>query len=188
MELMNVINARRSIRAYKPDPVKREAIDEMLQAAVQAPSAMNAQPWAFGVITDRRLLDRYSDRTKTFLLSKVGEWPGLERFREHFVNPDYHIFYNAPALIIIYAKAASHIAQIDCALAAENLMLTACDMGLGSCWIGFATEVLNASEAKKELGVPEEYTAIAPIIVGYPDGQPPERERNRPEVIYWKTA
>jgi len=188
MELMNVINARRSIRAYKPDAVRREAIDELLQAAVQAPSGMNAQPWAFGVITDRTLLRTYSERTKTFLLAKIAEWPWLERYREHFVNPDYSVFYNAPALVIIYAKAVSPIAQIDCTLAAENLMLTACDMGLGTCWIGFATDVLNSPEAKQELGVPEEYAVVAPIIVGHPDGPPPEREKNPPEVIFWKTA
>jgi nitroreductase len=164
--------------------VSREAIDKLLHAAVQAPTGMNAQPWAFGVIQDKETLRNYSDRTKTFLLGKIAEWPWLERYREHFVNPGYSVFYSAPALVVIYAKAASHIAQIDCALAAENLILTACDMGLGSCWIGFATEVLNASEAKKELGVPEEYTAIAPIIVGYPDGPPPEREKNPPEVIF----
>lgn len=186
MELMEAIGKRRSIRAYKPDAVSREAIDRLLDAAVQAPSAMNTQPWVFGVIQDSSTLQKYSERTKAFLLGKIAEWPWIERYREYFEDPDYSIFYNAPTLVVIYAKAISPIAQIDCTLAAENLMLAATDMGLGTCWIGFATEVLNSPEAKKELGVPEEYTVIAPIIVGYPDGPPPEREKNPPEVIYRK--
>lgn len=184
MEFMEVINKRRSIRSYKPDGVSRETIDKLLHAAVQAPSAMNGQPWVFGVIQDRGMLQAYSERTKAFLLGKVAEWPWLEPFKGYFEDPNYSIFYNAPALVIIYGKAESHVSLIDCTLAAENLMLSATDMGLGTCWIGFATEVLNSADAKKELGVPDEYSVIAPIIVGHPDGPPTDRERNAPQVVF----
>lgn len=186
MELMEAIRARRSFRAYKTDPVSRETIELLLQAAVLAPSGMNQQPWAFGVVTDQTLLKSYSDRVKKMLLGKMTEWPWLERYRDLFTNPDYSVFYNAPALVVIYGLIQSPIAQTDCTLAAENLMLAAADVGLGTCWIGFATELLSSQEVKGSLGVPSEYSVVAPIIVGYPDGPPPDREKNPPEVLFWK--
>jgi len=186
MELMDAIRARRSVRAYKPDPVTKEMIQRLLDAAVLAPTGMNAQPWAFGVIQDADRLKDYSERTKAFLLSMVDEWAWLAPYAEHFANPEYSVFYNAPALVVIYAKNATPLAQMDCTLAAENLMLAACDMGLGTCWIGFSAFVLSSPEAKQALGVPEDYVAIAPIIVGYPAAPVPMPEKDPPEIVYWK--
>ncbi|MBP6963482.1 MAG: nitroreductase family protein [Armatimonadetes bacterium] len=186
MELMDAIRARRSFRAYKTDPVSRETIERLLEAAVLAPSGMNQQPWAFGVVTDRTLLKSYSDSVKKLLLGKMKEWPWLERYRDLFANPDYSVFYNAPALVVVYGLTESPIARTDCTLAAENLMLAAADAGLGTCWIGFATELLDSQEVKVSLGVPAEYSAIAPIIVGIPDGPPPDREREAARVLFWK--
>lgn len=186
MELMEAIETRRSVRAYKSQPVEEEKIRRLLHAAVQAPSGMNAQPWAFGVIQDGTRLKEYSEGVKKLLLSKVNEWTWLDRYVEYFRDPNYDIFYNAPALVVIYSKNPTPLSGIDCTLAAENLMLAACGMGLGTCWIGFATELLNQPEVKKDLGVPEEYSTVAPIIVGYPDGPIPEREKNPPEIVYWR--
>lgn len=186
MELMEAIRKRRSVRSYKPDAVGREKIETLLDAAVHAPSAMNAQPRAFGVIEDKATLGKYSERTKAFLLSKMEEWPWLANYKPYFENPEYNVFYHAPALVVIYAKNNAPVSGIDCTLAAENLMLAAADMGLGTCWIGFATWILDTPEAKKELGVPEEYTAVAPIIVGYPGDDNPPTEKNPPEIVYWK--
>lgn len=186
MELMEAIKTRRSVRSYKPDAVDRQSIDRLLDAAVHAPSGMNIQPWAFGVIQDTETLKDYSERIKAFLLGNVDAMPWLAQYQDFFNAPNYHVFYNAPTLIVIYAKATNPISQIDCTLAAENLMLAACDMGMGTCWIGFANDFLNQAEIKRELGVPEEYSVVAPIIVGYPDGPIPPRERNAAEVIYWK--
>lgn len=185
MELMQVIEKRRSIRKYKPQQVEQDKIQKLLHAAVQAPTAMNEQPWAFGVIQEQDVLARYNEKTKAFLLSKLNEWPWLTRLEERLRNPEYNVFYNAPTLIVIYAKNDSSMAQIDCCLAAENLILTACDMGLGTCWIGLSHPTLNAPEVKTELGVPQDYVVVAPIIVGYPDGDPPLVERRPPELLYW---
>jgi nitroreductase len=73
----------------------------------------------------------------------------------------------------------------DCWLAAENLMLMACGLGLGTCPIGFAVPILNTPEVKRELGIPAEYEVVAPIAVGFPRGFTPPVSRRPPEIIAW---
>jgi len=186
MELMDAIKTRRSVREYTPDAVDRKTIEELLLAAVQAPSGMNTQPWAFGVITGADVLREYGARAKDAMMSVVGDQDWTAPFRERMTNPEFSMFYGAPALVVIYAKPTGPVAEIDCHLAAENLMLAACGKGLGSCWIGFASFLFNSPEAKAELGVPEDYKAVAPIIIGRPAGPVPPVEKNPPEVLFWK--
>ena len=83
-------------------------------------------------------------------------------------KPEFNIFYNAPALVIIYGDTSSHWRDYDCTMVAYNLMLLAEEDGLGSCWIGFAHRIFDMEEIKRELKVPEEYSLVAPIIVGHP--------------------
>lgn len=186
MELMDAIKARRSMRAYKPDAVTKEMIQRLLDAAVLAPTGMNAQPWAFGIIQDKAKLDDLDERSKQFMLDSMETQHWVRQYEQNFRDPNYHVFYGAPALLVIYTKNASPISRIDCCLAAENLMLAACDLGLGTCWIGFSHGLLDQPELKHELGVPEEYQVAAPIIVGYPAGPVPMPEKNPPEIVYWK--
>jgi nitroreductase len=62
---------------------------------------MNSEPWAFVVVRDRRLLRRLSDRAKLHLLPAHGADPRIERYRDALADPDFEIFYGAPALIVI---------------------------------------------------------------------------------------
>lgn len=186
MNLIKAISTRRSVRNYTAQKVAKESIDILLNSAIQAPSASNSQPWAFAVIQDADLLKRYSDKSKNFLLALSDEQPLLAKYRGMLSNTDFNIFYNASTLVIIYAKPEGLHAEGDCCLAAQNLMLTAHDQGLGTCWIGFAVSLLNQPEIKAELGVPKEYTVVAPIIVGYPQGAIPQLLRKEPEILAWR--
>lgn len=98
--------------------------------------------------------------------------------REHLENPDFHIFYHAPALIVISASSGDWAVE-DASLAAENLMLAAYARGLGSCWIGFAQRWLETEEGRKAIGVPQDFVPVAPIIVGHPAAPMPPVPRNR---------
>lgn len=98
-------------------------------------------------------------------------------------NPDFNIFYHAPALIVISAPDGPWIVE-DCALAAENLMLAACAAGLGTCWIGFAQGWLATAEGKSVLKLLDGLVPVAPIIVGYPKDGIPAVPR-KPAVIDW---
>lgn len=105
-------------------------------------------------------------------------------FQEILNNPKFHIFYHAPALILISSVAESHWTVENCALAAENLMLSARAAGLGTCWIGFAQTWLETAEGKAALNLPAAYVPVAPIIVGHPKSAPPPVPRKEPD-IHW---
>lgn len=186
MELLEAINSRRSIRSYTSAKVDKATIEKLLNAAVQAPSAMNSQPWAYAVIQNAALLKEYSDRSKQLLLTALDKVPLLNKYKPAFENPGFNIFYNAESLVIIFAKPGATHSTVDCCLAAQNFMLAAHSQNLGTCWIGFAQSFLNLPETKQELGIPAEYEAIAPIIIGYPEVKPPAVPKKAPEILFWK--
>jgi nitroreductase len=187
MEFRDVIYGRRSVRAYEQRSVEDLLLNALVDAAIQAPSAVNEQPWAFTVITDQVLLQRISNGAKTYLLQTSALGMGPSRFRDQLSDPDFHIFYHAPALILISAIGATPWAVEDCALAAQNLMLSAYANGLGSCWIGFAQHWLQTPDGRAMLDLPNHYVPVAPIIVGYPKATP-DRVKRRPPTVKWKTG
>lgn len=187
MNLKDAIYNRRSVRSFTLQPVEREKIETLLDFATQAPSAMNAQPWAFAIIQDRNLLRDYSTRVKEYILNNFDKYPFLEKYKAAFENPVYNIFYNANCLIIIYAKPEHLYAHEDCCLAAQNIMLTAPTLGLGSCSIGFARPFLDFPEFRKEFSIPEDYVAITPIAIGYPKREVPAPGRKEPDILFWQT-
>lgn len=187
MSALDAIYARRSVRSYRTSAVDRRLIQGLLDAAVQAPTAVHEEPWAFAVIQDRETLRRLSDAALRTLKEREHgvHLPGAGS--RHFTLPE-NVFYDAGTLIVIYGKPLGPFVAADCWLAAENLMLAARAMGMGTCVIGLAAEALNAPEWKKELNVPAGLTAYAPIIVGEPAGETPAAGRREPEVLSWKTG
>jgi nitroreductase len=182
MDVIKTIYHRRSVRSYKPDVVSREIIDELIAAAVQAPSAMNLQPWAFIVVEGRELLSDYAERAKQHLLASMTPQSPLDRYRDQLAEPSFDIFYGAPALVVIAATSDTAQSADDCCMAAQNLMLLACNKGLGTCCIGFARPWLNLSNVKDELGLPRRYAPVLAIVIGYPSGVTPPVPRKVPEV------
>ncbi len=181
MSVMDAIYKRRSVRSYQPQTVQRDVITALLSAAVQAPTALHGEPWAFAVIQDHGLLREISDSAKQSISPEMHQ-----RLPDRIKAPDFNVFYNAGTLIIIYARQGEPFAMADCWLAAENLMLAACAMGLGSCVIGLALEALNTPQWKQKLGVAGDMTAHVPIILGVPEGETPSVLRKEPELMVWK--
>jgi nitroreductase len=170
--ILKNIYARHSVRAYAQTPVDNATIQILLDAAVHAPTAMHEEPWAFVVVQAPALLQRVSDLAKPIFAEDVRyrNAHGTGHSFEHFTRADFNIFYNANTLIVICAKPSGPFIVADCWLAAENLMLAAQAIGLGSCVIGSAVAALNIHKMKSTLGIPDEYSAIAPIVVGIPSG------------------
>ena len=186
--VFEAILARRTVRAFTPDKPSRHAIQTLLEAAVRAPTAMHEEPWAFVVVQNRQTLKQLSDRAKPIFIEEMRHRnaQGVRHSFEHFARNDFDMFHGANTLLIICAKPLSPFVVADCWLAAENLMLAACDMGLGSCVIGSAVSVLNIHMVKTELGIPAEYSVIAPIVVGVPLEETVATPRKEPLVLSWK--
>jgi len=187
MSVFEAILARRSVRAYGPQALERATIQTLLEAVVRAPTAMHEEPWAFAVVQDKQVLEKLSDRAKPIFVEEARRrqaQSGGHSF-EIFSRPDFNIFYDAGTLIVICAKPLGPFVSADCWLGAENLMLAACSMGLGTCVIGSALTALNIPEVKTQLGIAAEFSAVAPIIVGVPQGATAATSRREPRILSW---
>lgn len=185
MNVTEAIAARRSVRAFTRQQVEEPVLRALLRAAVQAPSAMNTQPWVFAVVQDAGQLKRYSDGAKRLLLAREPHTRKISRYAELLSSKDFNVFYDATTLVAIGADEPSDYSQADCWLAAATLMLAATEAKLGTCCIGFAIPLLNAPEVKKELGFGPHAVVAAPIIVGYPSTEPAAVPRYDPRVASW---
>jgi len=184
MDIHEAINGRRAVRSFTAEPVERETIARLIDAAVRAPNAINQQPWTFTVVRDAALLDRISDAARRHMLASGGEGELPPRLRDELSDPHFQIFYHAPVLVLISAVERGPWIVEDCALAAENLMLAAYAEGLGTCWIGFAQAYLQTPQGKATVGLAEATVPVAPIIVGHPAGWMPAVPR-RPAQVHW---
>jgi len=185
MDLNEALASRRAVRAYKPDVIDDATIHALIEAAIQAPSAMNEQPWSFAVVRDQSLLDRISQNAKEHMLRTTPAGLLSHHLSDMLADKSFQIFYHAPALIVISSHSESPWATIDCTLAAQNLMLAARERGLGTCWIGFFGFLLNQPEVKSELGIPEDYRVVAPLALGHPQGPISPVEKADPQVVFW---
>ncbi len=188
------IYARRSTRNYKPDPVPDDILLELVKAGIYAPTARNQQAWRFVVITNKTEIDKYADRAKQlwqkYLPLKVASALGIggkaiSNYVKMMKAPALHLFHHAPALIFIFAPKGRLVAE-DCACAAENMMLAAKSLGIGSCWIGLAGPLGTDKRTLGELKVPKGYRLMATVVFGYPTNDAAKAPaRNDDVLISW---
>ena len=133
MELDVCIKGRRSVRAYTDEPVSKKQIETVLEAGVWAPTGMNRQPWNFIVIEDKKLIKYVSDETKILVQQNM---PPLAK---QFATEADIVCYNAPVLILVCTEKDDqwdNVNLLDSVLAAQNMFLKACELGLGTCYMG----------------------------------------------------
>jgi nitroreductase len=175
------IKTRRSVREFADRDVSDEEIKTIIDAGIHAPSAFNSQPWFFVVIKNREMMTRISDHCKPRLLAQLQEATGesIEEMKKYLSMEEFDIFYDAPVLVIVLGNNADIATDYDCSLCAENMMLAAHSMGIGSCWIGSACFVQESAELLEELGITPDFRVVAPIVFGYEvtvTEEPPKRE------------
>ncbi len=191
-EVLRNIYDRRSVRSYANKSVPEADIREIIKAGFHAPNGNNTQGLRFAVVTNRELLSKYSAIGRNASLDGFTKL-NAERPNEVFSNmikmlsnQDFDIFYGAPALVLVFASPNCLTPMEDGSLAAENMMLAAWSLGLGSCWIGFGKPLMYVPEVMKELKVPRDHQLIATLIFGYPkktDMKPTTRQE--PEITAW---
>lgn len=182
MDLLEAIYSRRSVRDFSDAPIDEGLVRHVIDAAIQAPSALNTQPWHFSVVRDRAKLAAISREAKAHLLRSAMAGSLPQPLLQALDNPDFDIFYNAPVLVVISTSGAGAFGVIDAALAAQNLMLAARASDLGTCWIGLAQAWLGTDEGKAGIALPADHVPVAPLIMGHPRGSPPAVPRNAPRI------
>lgn len=184
MSVFETVLARRSVRKFKSREVASDTVLILLEAAIHAPSAVHQEPWGFVIIQDKNLLAQLSELAKPLFIDDIAQRaPNAGHKMDIFSQPNYNIFYDAGTLVLICGATAAPFVEADCWLAAENFMLAACALGLGTCVIGSALPALNLTNIKHQLGVPDDFTVVAPIILGYPDDVITPVLRKKPHIL-----
>ncbi len=187
-DIVEIIKTRRCVREFSEKQVPDEEIEFLIDCARYAPSGFNMQPWSFLVIKNKDVMRKISEHGKKTLVPLLEPMkdvsPKTRDFLVFLKTKGTDLFYNAPVLVIILGNKNALTADYDCAMAAQNMMLAAQSKGIGSCWIGAVQPALMDESFLRELGAPEGYKAIAPLIFGYPKGKTEMPGRAEPEVVW----
>lgn len=169
---METILSRRSTKRYLSDMPSSEHIDEIIRAGLAAASGRNMQASVIVAVTNKEIRDR------------------LSRANAAVMGADSDPFYNAPCVLVVLAERTAHTYIYDGSLTLGNMMLAAEELGLGSCWIHRAKEVMAQPEWQEwigSLGLEGDYEGIGNLAVGYPDGDLRiEKPRREGRVFYVK--
>ncbi|MCH5350711.1 MAG: nitroreductase [Clostridiales bacterium] len=158
--------SRRSTRAFKPDKVDKALLEQIAEAGLYAPSAMNEQPWTLTVVTNAQKLAAVNAAVKKYFAST-----GDERLAARAADKNYCCYYGAPVLIIVSCEAGSLYPVEDASCALQNIFLSAHELGLGSCWInqlgGAACDYPAVRELLDGFGVPSADKVYGCAAIGY---------------------
>ncbi|VBB08438.1 nitroreductase [Lucifera butyrica] len=164
-EVLETIKRRRSIRSFKEEQIKDEELQAIIEAGRYAPSAMNQQCWHFTVVQNKEILEMLNARAK-----KAAAEIDNEHIQQMAKNENFNIFYGAPTVVIISGDEAALLIDADCAAAAQNMLLAAESVGLGSCWVNFVVFAFQGDESlrlKQQLGIPEGFRPFYSVVLGY---------------------
>ncbi len=166
MDFMENMLTRRSVRNYAHQPVEQEKVEQLLRAAMQAPSAGNGQPWHFVVLTDRNLLI---------------EVPKFHPYSKMLPSAALAILVCGDEKVEKYA----HRWPLDCGAATQNILLAAHGLGLGAVWLGIHPNNDRAQGFRNLLKLPDHIHPFSLVSIGYPAERPPAEDRYKPERIHY---
>ena len=180
------IQTRRSIRDYLETPLYEQTLRKIIDAGRYAPTGLNLQPWCFVVVQNKEVLKMLSNYAQPILIKNLEgrNDAGAVNFLKRVQDKNFNLFYNAPVLILVIGTKNNALTDYDCSMCAENMMLAAQSLGIGSCWIGGAAVIQQSEELMEELKIPRNYKIVAPLIFGYPKTMPPTPEKREPEILW----
>lgn len=173
--VVETIMTRRSIRQYKPQAVEREKMQTIVECGINAPNAMNRQAWEVRVVDNADYINGVTELYKK-ANPKAAEDPTFK-----------NMFRNAPTVVFIGRDTQSESSPFDCGLLAENMMISAWSMGIGSCCLGTPARFMRSPEAAEylqKLGFSEGYELLYCIGFGYPDETPAAKPRDAAKVKF----
>ena len=196
MDTFEAIGRRRSIRRFKPDPVDRGLITQVLEAARLAPSGSNVQPWKFVVVRSSRKRNLLCEaaygqsmfREAPVVVVALGD---RKIFKKHLRRGKELVDIGAVDASVmetvgkVYAARGKDPAAVDrtilanCMIAVDHLTLAATSLGLGSCWV----MLMKVDEVARVLQIPDHMFPVAMVPIGYADQDPPQRPRYLLEEI-----
>jgi nitroreductase len=155
--ITNLLN-RRSIRRFKPEQIKDEELDAILEAGKYAPSGANQQSALFIVVQDKEMMEK------------------IAKINAAVLGKDFDPYYGAPTVILVLADNSKVTPIEDASLALGNMLNAAYSIGLGSCWVHRTREMFDSNEGRallKKWGVEGDYIGVGSCILGYPDCEHP---------------
>lgn len=166
-EVIKTIKSRRSIRKYLTEQIKDEELKSILDAAIYAPSGHNDQTWHFTVIQNKETLDELNIKSKALMSRAQTDW--IVKMGQ---NEKYHVFHNAPTVIIVSGeeksnKELAYCTIADCSAAIQNMLLAAHSIGIASCWVGLTSFVFEIQEEVEKLNIPKGYKPLFAVTLGY---------------------
>ena len=161
MDALQALTTRRSVRLYRADPVPRDLIEQVLEAARHAATANNLQPWEFVVVTDKAVRSRIAQAA------------------------DYGRFIaDAPVCVAVLSRQTKYYLE-DGSAATLNILLAAHAHGLGACWVA-GDKKPYAARVVQMVGAPEDYRLISLVSIGYPAEKPETGKRALREMLHWE--
>lgn len=168
-ETLDNIYSRRSVRAFTGEAVSREDLIKILKAGMAAPSAVNMQPWAFVVVTERKTLDELCGKLPyAKMLDKAGA---------------AIVVCGLPDKDEVYSKKYW---VMDCSAATENILLACHALGLGAVWTAVYPDATRVEDVRRILGIPENIVPLNVIPIGVPKEKGKPLDKFKEENIHWE--
>lgn len=166
-EVLNAIADRRSTRGFEPDtPLTKEQLDALISAATASPSALNLQSWHFTFCSDQTTIGAIETEVGRIIMAGSDEGA-----KQRMKARDMKVFYNAPTVVFISSDAQSCWSPFDAGIAAENIVLAAQSMGLGSVIVGMCKLAFEGDDGEKfaqMLQFPQGYQFSLAVTLGTP--------------------
>ncbi len=165
---------RRSIRRFRQGQISGEELDAILQAGLHAPSAGGRQGVLFVVSQDKETNGKLGRIKKAHFHGRMSTAEAYVSKEQPSIADDASIknaFYDAPTVVTLFAPKQFPYAESDACVAAENMLLAATSLGIGSCYIGSAWESFDDAfghETLQKWGVRTDYYAVLHVLLGYP--------------------
>ena len=165
---------RRSIRRFRPEQIGEEELDTILQAGLYAPSAGGRQGVLLVVCQDRKTNEQLGRIKKMHFHGRISTADVYISKDQPSIADDTSIknaFYDAPTVVTLFAPKRFLYAESDACVAAENMLLAATSLGIGSCYIGSAWDSFDdplGHEVLQKWGIRTDYYAVAHVLLGYP--------------------